>query len=78
MSNQKSDSRQATKDLVDSVRSVFKDYSKSARRKSWDALTSSAGKTVVNKLIADPKVPVIGISRLLSFKEWLNHSSRSE
>lgn len=78
MSGKKSDARKATKDLLDGVRSVFKDYSRSARRKSWDALTSSGGKSVVNKLIANPRTPVVGIPRLLRFKEWLDHSSRSD
>jgi len=69
--NEKSDARPATKDLLDSIRGVFKHYSKSARRKSWDALMSPGGKSVVNKLITDPRAPVVGIPRLLRFKEWI-------
>lgn len=71
----KSDARPATSDLISNIRSVFKKYSKSARRKSWDALTSSEGKSIINKLINDPKTPVTGVPRLLKFKEWLEDNS---
>ena len=74
MPSQKSDARKATKDLIDDIRGVFRRYTRSTRRKSWDALMSPGGKSVVNKLINDPKAPVTGIPRLLRFKEWLDHS----
>ena len=74
MPNKKGDARKATSELIGDIRGVFKKYTRSARRKSWDALTSSGGKSVVNKLINDPRAPVVGIPRLLKFKEWMEKS----
>jgi hypothetical protein len=66
------DSRAVVQSLIDAIRGVFKSTARQSRRKAWDSLQSSGGKTIINKLINDPKAPVYGTARLLHFKEWLN------
>lgn len=67
----RNDPRDALTDMVKGLTSTFKQYDMTARRKAWQALTSAAGKAQVEKLITSPGRPVVGLSRLLSFKEWL-------
>lgn len=70
--NQKSDPRRAIQDLIDSIRNIFKNYSKSSRERAWEGLQSPDGRKAVQKLIRDPRVPITGVSRFISFKEWIN------
>lgn len=67
----KSDARQAVEDLVHHIKTVFKDYNRDARKKSWQAITSSEGDKVIQKIIDYPGVPTSGLPKLLRFKEWL-------
>ena len=76
MSN--SDPRDAVSDMVRGLQSVFKKYSRSARRRGWNALTSTKGKRQISKLIDSPSRPVVGITRLLRFKEWLEDEQGPE
>ncbi len=65
-----SDSRDALKDMVRGLASTFKQYDRRARHKAWDSLTSSGGKQFVGKLLNSPNRPIVGVERLLRFKEW--------
>ncbi len=69
---QKSDARPAIQDLLDAIRGVFKQYSKTAREQSWKSIETGEGRSAVQKLIRDPKAPVVGTARFLKFKEWMD------
>ena len=68
----KSDPRDALSDLVAGIKSTFGRYNRTARRKAWHAIERPAGKNLIDGLILNPKKPVVGLPRLLSFKEWLD------
>ena len=69
----KTDARPATQDLLDAIRGVFAKYTRETRNKSWhDGIESASGKAAIQKLIKNPKVPIVGSYRFLKFKEWLN------
>jgi hypothetical protein len=68
----KSDPRDALSDIVHNLKSTFGRYNRTARRKAWDALEKPAGKKVVRDLVMNPKRPILGLPKLLSFKEWLD------
>lgn len=70
--SQNSNSRDATKDIFDVLKGIFKRYSRSARKKSWKSVTSKSGEEIVKKIINNPSVPTPGLNRL-AFKEWLKH-----
>jgi hypothetical protein len=65
-----SDPRDALKDMVHSLASTFKRYDRRARTKAWNSLSSSGGKQYVSKLLNSPSRPIVGVERLLKFKEW--------
>ena len=67
----KSDPRDALEDMVKGLKSTFGQYNRTARRKAWHAIERPAGKRLIDSLILNPKRPVVGLPRLLSFKEWL-------
>jgi len=68
----KTDSRPAVQDLLDSIRGVFSKYTRETRSKAWhDGIESTSGKNAIQKLIKNPKVPIVGAYRFLKFKEWL-------
>lgn len=71
----KSDARDALSDIMHSLKSVFGRYDRAARRKAWKAIEKPAGERLVKSLLLNPKRPVIGLPRLLSFKEWLEDNS---
>ena len=68
---QNSDSRKAINDIVDVLKGIFKRYSRTARRRAWRSVTSSAGNKVIDRVINNPGVSTPGLDRL-AFKEWLN------
>ena len=70
-----SDPRKATKDLLNDIKKTFKKYTRGAREKAWGAVTSKNGNHLVNRLARDPGTPVVGIPRLLSFKEWITNEA---
>jgi hypothetical protein len=71
----KSDARPATQDLIDSIRGAFQRYTRETRHKAWyDGVNSAQGKNAIEKLIKNPKVPIIGVYKFLKFKEWLENS----
>lgn len=67
---QTSDARDATQDIYDGLKRIFKKYSRTARERAWDRVTSVAGEKVVKRIINNPSVPTPGLDRL-AFKEWL-------
>ena len=71
----KSDPRDALKDMVNSLASTFKRYDRTARTKAWKSLSSSGGKQYVDKLLNSPTRPIVGVERLLRFKEWFEENS---
>ena len=74
----RSDARKAAEDLVGAIRKVFKNYTPTARRKAWSALTTSKGKNIIDRLSKDTSTPVTGLPRLLSFREWEDEQSQSD
>lgn len=71
MPQQNSDARKTLKELVDEIKSVFKKHSRSARDRAWDAVTSSRAQKEIKQLIVNPSKPIIGTSRWLSYREWV-------
>ncbi len=71
MSDQNSDARRAIKELAGGIQSVFKRYSKTARRSAWEGLTHGGGAELINKLIQSPSKPLVGVERFLRFREWM-------
>lgn len=67
----KSDPRDALSDIVYNLKSIFGRYDRTARRKAWDALEKPAGQKLVRGLVTNPERPIVGLPKLLSFKEWL-------
>jgi hypothetical protein len=67
----KNDARDTLSDIVHSLKSVFGRYNRSTRKKAWGALEKPAGKRLVNSLLLNPNRPIVGLPRLLNFKEWL-------
>ena len=71
----KGDSRKALTDMVYGLRDTFKQYDKGSRTKAWKSLQSGAGKDLIDKLLVNPSKPIVGLPRLLHFKEWLEKST---
>jgi hypothetical protein len=67
------DPRDALQDIFKNLQSTFKKYDRTARRKAWSAVISTRGKDQVDKLLNSPERNLIGLNKLLSFKEWLEH-----
>ena len=72
MSGQNSDARKTLKELVDEIKKVFKKHSRSARDRAWDALITKRAQREIQSLIINPSKPVTGVSRWLSYKEWVD------
>jgi hypothetical protein len=68
----KNDPRDALSDIVHSLKPIFGRYNRTARRKAWTALEKPQGKKLINNLLLNPNRPIVGLPKLLSFKEWLN------
>lgn len=67
----KSDPRDILKDIVNGLKNTFSKYDRTARRKAWKAIEKPAGKKLINNLLLNPNRPIVGLPRLLRFKEWL-------
>lgn len=72
----KSDPRDVLNDIVMSLKSTFGRYNRAARRKAWSAIKRPGGQKLIDGLLLNPNKPVIGLPRLLSFKEWLENEVR--
>lgn len=73
----KTNPKDAALDIVKAVRTVFKKYSYSSRKKAWEALNKGQGKREVEKLLVHPDRELNTFSRL-SFREWVNQSGSAE
>jgi hypothetical protein len=70
MGRSSSDPRDALADLLGCVKSTFKKYDRTARRKAWDALQQGKGHEKVKKLINNPDQQINNSATFLRFKEW--------
>lgn len=66
-----SDSRDAVKEILGSLKGIFGRYNRSARNQAWDGIQSAKGKAQVQKLLNSPTSPLVGTDRLVKFKEWM-------
>lgn len=83
-----SDPRDAVKDILYSLKNIFGRYTRTARKKGWDAIQTGKGKSQVDKLLNNPSAPIVGSARLLgieesqhskplvSFNEWLRRKNK--
>lgn len=73
MPRQDSDARKATRDIYGVLKGIYKRYSRTARQRSWERLTSAEGERIVKRIIQNPSVPTPGLDRLAfaTFREWL-------
>ena len=65
--------KDAIVDLAKGLESVFKNYSRSTRKKAWERLTSRRGEKEVEKILIDPNRQVNTFQKLAteSFNDWL-------
>ncbi len=66
-----SDPRNALTDLFRGIQNTFQNYSRPARKQAWDAVVSSKGKKQIDNIINSPTYKIVGIPKLLKFKEWI-------
>lgn len=50
-----SNKNKAILDLIDAIKDVFNKYDLATRKKTWQELTSSKGKELVERIIKNPK-----------------------
>jgi hypothetical protein len=67
-----SDPRDALSDIVHCLATVFKKYDRKARKTAWKSLNSTEGEKLIEKILDSPTRPIIGLPKLLKFKEWLS------
>ena len=67
----RTDARDAVSDLVSSIKTIFRHYTRGTRKNAWEALKSREGNKVIEKIIDNPSVPTPGLPKL-TFKEWLS------
>ena len=65
-----SDARDALVDMVNSLKAIFKKYDRAARKHAWHSLQVGQGKRHIEQLLDSPGMPVVGIQKWLTFKEW--------
>lgn len=67
------DPRKALYNIFKSLQTVFKDHSRTARKKAWKAVQTEDGKHKIRQLLNSPDRPLAlsGLPKLLDFKEWL-------
>jgi hypothetical protein len=66
----KSDARDAVSDIVHSLRSIFKKYTRTSRKKAWKAIQSTQGKKNISDFLHNPDKPIVSVKKWISFKEW--------
>lgn len=69
--SEKSNPRQAIMDMAAALKGVFKDYSRTARRRAWKSLISNKGKREIEKILTTTSRP-LNPFRTLQFAEWLD------
>lgn len=71
MGKSTTDPRLAAKDILQNLKSIFGQYSRSARKEAWRGIQSPKGKNEIEKLLNNPSHPIVGVPRILDFHEWL-------
>lgn len=71
------DARDALAEIFAALRAVFKRYDRSTRKKAVRAIYAPDGKHKIEQLADSPTRPMIGIPKLLDFKEWLAQKNQS-
>lgn len=69
---EKTNPREAVSDMASALQGVFKKYSRTARRRAWDDLTSGTGKTEIEKILTNPNRSLNAFKKL-QFAEWLEN-----
>lgn len=64
--------------LAKDIQERFKKLPKNYRKDVWNAITSSKGEKLIDKLIEKPESQIINWFRTLSFKEWLETTNNQE
>ena len=67
---EKSNPRQAIMDMIGALKGVFKDYSRTARKRAWKSLISAKGKREIDKILVTTSRPLAPF-RTLQFSEWM-------
>lgn len=75
MSKSTTDPREALKEILFSLKGIFGRYSRSARKEAWKGVESAKGKAEINKLLNNPNHPIVGVPRILDFKEWITRKA---
>lgn len=65
------DARDAVEAIFGGLQSAFKKYNRPTRTRAWNAVVSAQGRAQVDKILNSPDRKLVGLSRLVSFKEWL-------
>ena len=79
---QKNNVKDAVVDIVKSLETVFKKYSRQARTKAWDRLTGKQGDREMRKILNDPDRPVNTFQKLVEdegfvgFSKWMESKNR--
>lgn len=68
------DPRKALTAMIYALRDIFEKNSIAARKKAWKALEEPKGKAEIHRLLNSPSRPIVGIYKLLDFKEWFNEN----
>lgn len=63
---------QARLDLVDSMKKVFKKYSRANSKSAWKAISSPNGSKEIEKLINNTNRS-LSVFKTLNFREWLGN-----
>ncbi|MHA1949685.1 MAG: hypothetical protein ACW99G_07205 [Candidatus Thorarchaeota archaeon] len=70
MNESSGDKRAARVAMADSIRNLFKKYTRGARASAWHSLCSREGRQEMDRLLNNPSRPITKF-RSMSFKEWL-------
>jgi hypothetical protein len=79
---QKNNVKDAVVDIVKSLETVFKKYSRHTRTKAWDKLTGKQGDREMRKILNDPSRPVNTFQKLveekgfMGFSKWMESKKR--
>lgn len=76
MAKSTTDPRLALTDILYGLKGIFKNYSRSARKEAWRGVQSAKGKAQIEKLLNNPDHPLVGIPRILDFKEWISRKAQ--
>ncbi len=61
--------RDCIMDIASALKHIFTKYTRGSRKKAWSTITSSKGKSEIQKLLINPQRK-INVFRNISFREW--------